>query len=187
MPQVDFDYEGLGLAEWHDVVNAFAVSEPCRPFTIRGMNSDQIMARVAHELGVTAASRYLPDFEGRTFRASNGLVKKLSQYANHAAYAGWIEAAIREPLEVWEHADPKTPDLRPRRHYFAAYLGPSGATTHLVVAAFENVLINGFSVENAATANHKRFGKLLHIGYNPIYPPLPIAKGAPFPVAPLPV
>jgi len=177
------------MADWRDVVDAFATDEPCRPFTIRGMTSVEILTRVAINLGLATGApvRYMTDFEGRPFRVTRSLVKKLGQYANHAAYAGWIETTIQRPLEVWQHADPNSSDARPRRHYLAAYVGPSGATTHLVVAAVGNVLINGFSVENTSTANHKRFGTLLQVGYAPWYPPLPIAKGAPFPVAPLPV
>jgi hypothetical protein len=177
------------MAEWHEVVNAYAANEPSRPFSVRGMTAAQKQVLVARELGLgpEGQTRFILDFEGRSFRASWGLVTKLAQYANHAAYSGWIEQSVKAPLEVWEHTNPRSTDVRPRRYYFAAYIGPSGATTHLVIAAFGNVLLNGFRIENASTADNDRFGKLLYVGYNPIYSPLPMAKGAPFPVAPLPI
>jgi len=183
-----FEYRGLGMADWRDVVDAFAIPEPCRPFPTRGLTPTDKVARVERALGLTmvAASSSVTDFEGRSFRVRAPFVEKLARYANHAAYAGWIATTMQQPLEVWEHADPRADDHRPRRHYFAAYVGPSGATTHLVVAAVGDVLLNRFRIENVSTANEKRFGRLLYVGYAPVYPPLPKAKGAPFPVAPLP-
>jgi len=175
------------MANWRDVINAYAVPEPCRPFTTRGMTAVQLTARVSTELGLDFGTRYVPDFEGRTFRLSQGLVKKLAKYANHAAYAGWVESTLLRPLEVWVRPDPHSNDMQPRRHYFGAYVGPGGVTSHLVVAAFGSVVINGFRLDNVSTADSKRFGELLHLGYSPVEPPLPMAKGAPFPMAPLPV
>ena len=183
-----FEYRGLGMADWRDVVDAFAIPEPCRPLTIRELTPTNKVEQVTDALGLTAVATdtLIHDFEGRSFRVRRPFVEKLSRFANHAAYAGWIASTMQQPLEVWEHADPRSADPRARRHYFAAYVGPSGATTHLVVAAIGEVLLNGFRIDNVATANEKRFGTLLYVGYEPVYPPLPKAKGAPFPVAPLP-
>jgi len=176
------------MADWRDVVDAFAIPEPCRPFTVRELTPTDTVARVERALGLAAvaAGNVLRDFEGRSFRVRRPFVEKLARYANHAAYAGWIATTMQQPLEVWEHPDPRSADRRPRRHYFAAYVGPSGATTHLVVAAIGDVLLNSFRIDNVTAANEKRFGRLLYVGYEPVYPPLPKAKGAPFPVAPLP-
>lgn len=84
---VDFAYEGLGMADWRDIVNAYAKPEPCRPFTVRVLSHGQILVRVALELGVRVnGSRYLTDFEGL----------RLSGYA-------WIREKtgdVRQPFSV---------------------------------------------------------------------------------------
>lgn len=77
-----------------------------------------------------------------------------------------------------------------RVHYFGGYLGPSGATTHLVIAAALDrrgpKLINGFSITAFSTADAKRYGRLDHIGYDPYATPRK-AKGAVpvYPIAPV--
>jgi hypothetical protein len=176
------------MANWRDVINAYAAAEPSRPFSTRGMDLAEKIARVDALLKLSSGNgRYIGDFEGRQFRISLAFVRKLAKYANHAAYAGWIATTILSPLEVWEHPDPGSSDVRPRRHYFGAYVGASGATSHLVVAAFGKALINSFRLDNVTAADHKRFGDCLFVGYSPVLQPFPIAKGAPFPMAPLPV
>jgi hypothetical protein len=120
-------------------------------------------------------------------------LKKLGRYANHAAYSAWFERTIAEPLEAWIHADtgPFSSNASESRvHYFGAYLGPSGGTTHLVIAAALDPrgpkLINGFSITAFSTADAKRYGRLDHIGYDPYATPRK-AKGAMpvYPIAPL--
>jgi len=131
------------MADLRDIVNAYAKPEPCRPFTVRVLSHGQILVRVALELGVRVnGSRYLTDLKGFDCRVTPGFVRKLATYANHSAYAGWIAATIADPLEVWEHPDPRSADPSPRRHYLGAYVGPTGTTTHLVIAVSGNRLIN---------------------------------------------
>lgn len=142
---------------------------------------------VARTLGLDVrAERTLVDYTGRAVRLkASQLPRKLGKFANHTAYAGWIEPTLRSPLEVWQHADPRKPGSSVRRYYLAAYLSPAGATSHLLIAAVAGgVLFNCYRLDGANIADESRFGDLLHLGYAPIYPPLPSLKGAPFPVAP---
>lgn len=181
-----FDYLGLGMDDWQDVVNSFARPNPTSPIVVRGTTGIQREAIVEGALGLTGrASRVFRNYEGLAVRTGRGFVKKLADKANHAAYAAWIEHTIRHPLEVWRHPDPRTNDPAPRDHYFAAYVGPRGATSHLVIAVVAGIVFNAFRLDGIGTVNEKRFGDLLYVGYTPLHPPLPMAKGAPFPVAPL--
>lgn len=129
-------------------------------------------------------ARELRDYVGEPVRFNlASLASKLAKYANHAAYVAWIKETLRSPLEVWRHRDPHGPKQY-RDHCFAAYLGPSGATSHLVISLARGFIINAFRLDSVSNVQEKRFGELFHVGYDPVYPPLPIAKGAPFPEAP---
>lgn len=179
---IEFCREGLGLADWHEVVNAFARPEPCRPFGLSGTTEEQREEIVAEALRRDA--RELRDYAGARVRFNPAsLAKKLGRYANHAAYVGWIKETLRFPLEVWRHHDPVGPK-QIRDHYLSAYLGPNGATSHIVIALTKGFIINAFRLDSVGNAEAKRFGDLLHVGYDPVSPPLPKAKGAPFPEAP---
>jgi hypothetical protein len=179
---VELCYEGLGLADWREVIDAFAKPEPCRPFDMSGTTEERREMIVADVLRLDAHE--LRDYAGERVRLNPiSLAKKLGKYANHGAYVRWIKESLRSPLEVWRHHDPRAPKQY-RDHYFAAYVGPSGATSHLVVSLTKGFIINAFRLDSVSNAQDKRFGDLLHVGYDPVYPPLPKAKGAPFPTAP---
>jgi hypothetical protein len=185
--RTEFTYEGLGQAKWREVIDAHAGPEPCRPGMTRGLDRPGREAMVARLLGLDrVAARTTVDFRGDgVILRRDPLVGKLGQYANHAAYAGWIEQTLRRPLEVWRHVDPRRPQRGMRSHYLAAYLGPDGVTSHLLICAVANrVLFNCFRLDGTGNADENRFGHMVHIGYKPIFPPLPLAKGAPFPAAP---
>jgi len=107
----DFDYLGLDMGDWREVVNAYAKSEPCRPFVLRGTTEAQRIALVAKTLRLDSVrERTIVDYAGAAVRLqAASLPPKLGRYANHAAYAGWIESTLRDPLEVWRHRDPRKP------------------------------------------------------------------------------
>lgn len=151
----EYTWESIGLPQWSDVVDAHGCPEPSRPVTQRDKTESQRRAEVATTLELTGkAYRFFSDYAGRRiFAPATLLVNKLARYANHAAYAAWIVDTLRAPLEAWRH-----PDVGPfssntaedRLHYFGAYIGPDGGTTHMVIAAALDPrgpkLINGFSV-----------------------------------------
>jgi hypothetical protein len=160
--------------------------EPSRPIVQRGKTESHRRIEVAQSLGFEGRSyRFFTDYAGRKLFAPQALlVNKLSRYANHAAYVEWFEQTISTPLEAWLHADtgPHSGNKSELRvHYFGAYIGRSGATTHLVIAAALDPrgpkLINGFSVTAFSTADGKRYGTLDHIAYDPYSTPRK-AKGA---------
>jgi hypothetical protein len=187
VPRLEFHFDGLGLAKWRDVIDAHAGPEPCRPGMTRGLDQPAREAMVAQVLGLDRVpTRTIFDYSGgAVYLRRYPLVGKLGRYANHAAYAGWIEQTLRAPLEVWRHVDPRRPNGGLRSYYLAAYLGPDGATSHLLICAVANrALINCFRLDGSGNADENRFGQMMHIGYEPIFPPLPLAKGAPFPAAP---
>jgi hypothetical protein len=193
---LEYTWESIGLPKWSEVVDAHAEREPSRPIPQRGKIESQRRIEVADALGLTGSSyRFFADYAGRrVFAPHTLLVKKLARYANHAAYAAWFERTLSAPLEAWIHADggPFSSDKTEQRiHYFAAYLGPHGGTTHMVVAAALDPrgpkLINGFSVTSHATADHKRFGLLDYIGYDPSTTPRKAKGEIPtYRIAPLP-
>lgn len=175
------------MGDWAEVIDAYAVVEPSRPIVVRGLSSAEREQLVTTTLGLDAAStRYVRDFRNRSVRLrAPSLPAKLASYANHAAYVGWIVPTLQRPLEVWRHPDPRNPHSGVRDYYLAGYLGPAGSTSHLLILAVAgDVLINCFRLDNRVNANNERFGDLMHVGYAPPQPPLPMMKGAPFPVAP---
>lgn len=193
---LEYTWESIGLPEWRDVVDSHALNEPSRPVTQRNKTPLQRRGEVESALGLGGKPfRFFYDYAGRRLFAPAGLlVKKISRYANHAAYAAWIEHTLRNPLEAWIHADQGRFSSDPnelRLHYFAAYVGVDGSTTHLVLAAaFEPrgpKLLNAFGVTALSTADQKRFGVMDYIGYDPNVTARK-AKGATptYQVAPLP-
>ena len=180
-------YRGLGIADWREVVSAYATLEPSRPINLRGKSQQERQDIVAGLLRMAGPSHrsFMRDYNGERIHYDYSLAVKLGRFANHAAYAAWIGPTLRAPLEVWRHCDPRNPNSSLRRYYLAAYFGPDGVTSHqLIVAVRDRVLFNAYRLDGIGNANEARFGDFLHVGYDPIYPPLPTLKGAPFPDAP---
>lgn len=171
-------------------------SPPSRPTEQRGKTHNQIRFEVAAAIGVqNRGNRHFRDYAGRSVLVpARLLINHLSQKANHAAYASWVQPTLESPLEVWIHADTghySSNRRELRLHYFGAYIGPVGGTSHMVVAVALDPkgpkLINAFSLTRFATADKKRFGTLDHISYDPHSTPRK-AKGATptYRIAPLP-
>ncbi len=101
-PPVICDWAGLGLADWDEVINAFARPEPCRPGVTRDLTSAQRGALVSAALGLPENGQIvLKNHAGLGIRLRGSqLIPKLARAANHAAYAGWIRETLRYPLEV---------------------------------------------------------------------------------------
>lgn len=192
----EYTWESVDLPKWSDVVDLHGVPEPSRPVTQRGKTESQRRTEIAATLGLTGKTyRFFYDYAGRRiFGPATLLVHKLASYANHAAYAAWIEQTMRAPLEAWIHPDHgplSSNKAEPRLHYFGAYIGPDGGTTHLVVAAAFDPkgpkLINSFSVTAHSTADAKRYGALDYMAYDPYTTPRTAKGTAPtYRVAPLP-
>jgi hypothetical protein len=175
----EYTWETIGLPRWADVVDAHGRPEPSRPVAQRDKTKSQRRAEVAAILGLAGKPyRFFSDYAGRRiFAPTTLLVNKLAKYANHAAYAAWIEHTLDDPLEAWLHPDigpPSSNASEERLHYFGAYLGPDGGTTHMVIAAALDPkgpkLINAFSVTAFSTADAKRYGQLDYLSYDPSRP-----------------
>jgi hypothetical protein len=183
------------MPNWVEVVDAHAVAEPMRPFSVRGLDSAARLKLIDQTFAFNAQGYcFLADYDNRRIFVSRAIMHRKLDVANHVAYAAWIPTTLQSPLEVWEHPDlgpTSRNSAEPRLHYFSAYVGPDGATSHLVLAVAVDPrgprLINSFSLTSLANADNKRYGKLRFVGYDPHSTPR-MAKGAipTYRIAPLP-
>jgi len=85
------------------------------------------------------------DYAGRNVQQkATYFVNKLSKDVDHASFASWLPATLRDPVEVWVRAHVgKSQD--DKRHYLSAYRDGANTLTHVaVVVAKDGTFITAF-------------------------------------------